>query len=71
MNVTTTATDPHGAHPSPGSTVGRVDTDAILRLLQDVAAEVITPRFRSLSSDEVQEKNPGDLVTVAITRPSG
>jgi len=42
-----------------------VDTDAVLRLLQDVAAEVITPRFRQLRDDQVAEKNPGDLVTVA------
>ncbi len=42
-----------------------MDTDAITAVLQDVAAEVITPRFRSLSADEVHEKNPGDLVTVA------
>ena len=42
-----------------------MDTDSILRLLQDVATEVINPRFRSLSSGEVQEKAPGDLVTVA------
>ncbi len=37
----------------------------MLELLQDVAAEVITPRFRSLDDDQVSEKNPGDLVTVA------
>jgi fructose-1,6-bisphosphatase/inositol monophosphatase family enzyme len=42
-----------------------VDTDAVLRLLQEVADEVITPRFRDLASEEVAEKNPGDLVTVA------
>jgi fructose-1,6-bisphosphatase/inositol monophosphatase family enzyme len=42
-----------------------VDTDAVLTLLQDVADEVINPRFRDLASDEVAEKNPGDLVTVA------
>ncbi len=42
-----------------------MDTDAITTLLQDVAAEVINPRFRSLDSDDVHEKNPGDLVTVA------
>lgn len=42
-----------------------MDTDAITTLLQDVAAEVITPRFRSLTEGEVQEKGPGDLVTVA------
>ena len=42
-----------------------MDTDAILTLLQDVAAEVINPRFRSLRDEQVEEKNPGDLVTVA------
>ena len=43
----------------------RVDSDEVLTLLQQVAADVITPRFRSLADDEVMEKNPGDLVTVA------
>ena len=42
-----------------------MDTDSILRLMQDVAAEVINPRFRSLSQGEVHEKAPGDLVTDA------
>lgn len=42
-----------------------VDSAAVLTLLQDVAAEVITPRFRALADAEVSEKNPGDLVTVA------
>jgi fructose-1,6-bisphosphatase/inositol monophosphatase family enzyme len=42
-----------------------VDTDAITTLLQEVAAEVIDPRFRALDADQVSEKNPGDLVTVA------
>lgn len=37
----------------------------MLTLLQDVAKQVINPRFRSLDSDEIAEKNPGDLVTVA------
>jgi len=45
--------------------VGEVDTDAILQLLQEVAAEVITPRFRALDEAEVREKGPGDLVTAA------
>ena len=62
----------------PGTRVGRSvpgvtrlspwqpsDTDAVLALIQDVAARVITPRFRSLAEGEVMEKNPGDLVTVA------
>lgn len=42
-----------------------MDTTAVLELIQDVAARVITPRFRSLTQGQVSEKNPGDLVTVA------
>jgi fructose-1,6-bisphosphatase/inositol monophosphatase family enzyme len=42
-----------------------METDAVLTLLQEVAEEVINPRFRSLATDEIAEKNPGDLVTVA------
>jgi len=42
-----------------------VDTAAVLTLLQDVADEVINPRFRALGDAEVSEKSPGDLVTVA------
>lgn len=42
-----------------------MDTDAILDLLKEAAAEFITPRFRSLAEHEVMEKAPGDLVTVA------
>ncbi|ANS77951.1 Inositol-1-monophosphatase [Serinicoccus hydrothermalis] len=41
-------------------------TDAVLTLLQEVAEEVITPRFRDLDEDEIGSKShPGDLVTVA------
>ncbi len=42
-----------------------MDTDAVLELVQDVAARVITPRFRALADADISEKNPGDLVTVA------
>jgi fructose-1,6-bisphosphatase/inositol monophosphatase family enzyme len=42
-----------------------VDTEAVLRLLQSVAEEVVNPRFRSLSAGEIDEKGPGDLVTAA------
>ena len=42
-----------------------METDAVLALLQTVAAEVVDPRFRSLARHEISEKNPGDLVTVA------
>ena len=42
-----------------------MNTQEILQLLQDVAEEVINPRFRTLADDEIAEKNPGDLVTIA------
>lgn len=42
-----------------------MDTDAVLAHLQQVAAEVILPRWRRLAEHEVAEKNPGDLVTIA------
>ena len=42
-----------------------LSTDAVTELMQAVAAEVITPRFRSLADSEIHEKRPGDLVTVA------
>ena len=42
-----------------------METDDVLALLKDVAEQVINPRFRNLVADEVAEKNPGDLVTVA------
>lgn len=42
-----------------------VDTNDVLQMIREVAAEVITPRFRSLHDGDVSEKRPGDLVTVA------
>jgi fructose-1,6-bisphosphatase/inositol monophosphatase family enzyme len=42
-----------------------VETDDILDLLKDVADEVVNPRFRDMASEDIDEKNPGDLVTVA------
>jgi fructose-1,6-bisphosphatase/inositol monophosphatase family enzyme len=42
-----------------------VNTTEVLELLQRVAEEVINPRFRSLDEEQIDEKNPGDLVTVA------
>ncbi len=42
-----------------------MDTDAVLTLIQEVAAEFINPRFQSLAAEQVIEKGPGDLVTVA------
>ncbi len=42
-----------------------METDEVLTLLREVAEEVINPRFRTLEDDQIAEKNPGDLVTVA------
>ncbi len=42
-----------------------MDTDAVLDLIREVAATTITPRFRTLTDEQVAEKRPGDLVTVA------
>ncbi len=42
-----------------------IDLDAVDDLIRTVAAEHILPRFRRLASHEVQEKSPGNLVTVA------
>jgi fructose-1,6-bisphosphatase/inositol monophosphatase family enzyme len=42
-----------------------VKTAEVLELLQRVAEEVVNPRFRALDDEQIDEKNPGDLVTVA------
>lgn len=42
-----------------------LSTDSILTLLQDVAAELITPRFRMLQRHEISDKGSGSLVTIA------
>ncbi|MCX8506130.1 MAG: inositol monophosphatase [Alphaproteobacteria bacterium] len=47
------------------------DTDArarrlaVANMLEETAKKVILPRFRALSSGDVREKKPGDLVTIA------
>lgn len=46
-------------------TAPRFDPAGVARLIRDVAAAEITPRFRALASHEVREKKPGDLVTIA------
>ena len=42
-------------------TLGR----AVTALMQATAEAVILPRYQSLSADEIEEKSPGDLVTIA------
>ena len=42
-----------------------MDTEGVMDLLRETAAEVVVPRFRQLSAGDIEEKNPGDFVTVA------
>ena len=39
--------------------------DQVAELIREVAATVVLPRFRHLATDEVHQKAPGDLVTIA------
>lgn len=41
-----------------------LDTE-VAALLRDVARAVVLPRYRSLAADQIIEKSPGDLVTIA------
>ncbi len=42
-----------------------VDIDRVAGLIAEIAAEEIMPRYAKLAADDVREKGPGDLVTVA------
>jgi len=42
-----------------------VRTEEVCELLVEVSEQVIMPRFGSLGSGDIEEKKPGDLVTVA------
>lgn len=39
--------------------------DQVAELIREVAATIVMPRFRHLAGGEIEEKAPGDLVTVA------
>jgi fructose-1,6-bisphosphatase/inositol monophosphatase family enzyme len=39
--------------------------DQVSELIREVASTIVLPRFRHLSAGDVQEKVPGDLVTIA------
>jgi fructose-1,6-bisphosphatase/inositol monophosphatase family enzyme len=43
------------------------DPSAVAALLRRAATEIILPRFRKLAKDDIREKAPGDLVTIADT----
>lgn len=52
-------------NPAPQASGVVVQTDQVSELLIEVSERVILPRFGSLTRSEIQEKSPGDLVTVA------
>jgi fructose-1,6-bisphosphatase/inositol monophosphatase family enzyme len=41
------------------------DSERVAELIRETAAAELLPRFRNLSKDEIREKKPGDVVTVA------
>jgi len=43
----------------------RLDVETVTRLIAEIAAEEVLPRFRRLAEGEVREKAAGELVTVA------
>lgn len=45
--------------------VQRPDPDHVIELIAEAAAEIILPRFRALGDGEIDEKDGGELVTVA------
>lgn len=42
-----------------------MSTEQVADLIREVTDQIITPRFRALAPEEVIQKKPGDLVTVA------
>ncbi len=42
-----------------------MSTDDVLALMRDVAERIVNPRFRMLADGDVDEKRPGDYVTIA------
>lgn len=41
------------------------DTDLVSKALIDAANQIVLPRFQSLATDQIHEKSPGDVVTIA------
>jgi fructose-1,6-bisphosphatase/inositol monophosphatase family enzyme len=41
------------------------DSERVAELMRETAAAELLPRFRNLAKEEIREKRPGDLVTVA------
>ncbi len=42
-----------------------LDVETIARFIRETAAVAIVPRFRQLRQEDIREKKPGDLVTIA------
>ncbi|MEM8918815.1 MAG: inositol monophosphatase family protein [Pseudomonadota bacterium] len=45
--------------------IGKQLNTGVQKILRQVSAEVILPHFQNLNSGDIEEKSPGDLVTVA------
>ncbi|MEQ8839575.1 MAG: inositol monophosphatase family protein [Acidimicrobiales bacterium] len=45
--------------------VGEIDMDAVAAVIQEADAAEIAPRFRTLHAGDIEEKAPGEIVTVA------
>lgn len=45
--------------------LGSGDSARVVELMRETAAAELLPRFRNLAKDEVRQKRPGDIVTVA------
>ncbi|HYH12751.1 MAG TPA: inositol monophosphatase family protein, partial [Thermomicrobiales bacterium] len=43
----------------------QIDVDAVSDMVREVATITIAPRFRQLATHDVEEKTPGEVVTVA------
>jgi fructose-1,6-bisphosphatase/inositol monophosphatase family enzyme len=43
----------------------KLPIDRVTSIIEEIAAQEVTPRFRSLSASEIVEKSEGELVTVA------
>jgi fructose-1,6-bisphosphatase/inositol monophosphatase family enzyme len=41
------------------------DSERVAELMRETAAAELLPRFRNLASDDIRQKRPGDIVTVA------
>lgn len=41
------------------------DAEKVIEIIRETAATLIVPRFRQLADEDIREKSPGDLVTIA------